>query len=95
MAHLDQTPYLRVSDICRYVEENFQVIYTVAGMTKWLHRHGFSYKKPKGTPSKADSKAQEAWVKGYETLMNEFPEDEPILFGDGVHPTMATKVTYG
>lgn len=23
------------------------------------------------------------------------PEDEPILFGDGVHPTMATKITYG
>lgn len=95
IAHLDQTPYLRVCNICCYVEENFQISYTVAGMTKWLHRHGFSYKKPKGTPSKADALAQEAWVEGYEKFMNEVPEDEPILFGDGVHPTMATKITYG
>jgi hypothetical protein len=27
--------------------------------------------------------------------MTTTPEDEPILFGDSVHPTMATKITYG
>jgi transposase len=27
--------------------------------------------------------------------MNTIEDDEPIEFGDGVHPTMATKVTYG
>lgn len=95
VAHLDQTSYLRVEDICRYVRETFQVTYTVAGMTKWLHRHGFSYKKPKGTPSKADPIAQKAWIEVYEKLMNDLPEDEPLLFGDGVHPTMGTKITYG
>lgn len=28
-------------------------------------------------------------------LLNKTPDDEPILFGDGVHPTMATKIAYG
>ena len=31
----------------------------------------------------------------YEALLNNTPEDEPIIFGDGVHPTMATKISYG
>jgi transposase len=30
------------------------VQFTVSGMTKWLHHQEFSYKKPKGVPSKAD-----------------------------------------
>ena len=38
---------------------------------------------------------QEAFIEIYEKLLTETPEDEPILFGDGVHPTMATKITYG
>ena len=64
-------------------------------MTSWLKSHGFSYKKPKGTPSKADPLKQEAFLKAYKSLLKTTPEDEPILFGDGVHPTMAKKVTYG
>lgn len=28
-------------------------------------------------------------------MLNTIPEDEPIEFADGVHPTMATKITYG
>ncbi|MGV8949407.1 MAG: IS630 family transposase [Candidatus Paracaedibacter sp.] len=31
----------------------------------------------------------------YEHLLNTIGEDEPVEFGDGVHPTMATKITYG
>ncbi len=64
-------------------------------MTKWLHRQGFSYKKPKGVPAKADPKKQEAFIQYYAKLLKDIPEDEPIEFGDGVHPTMATKITYG
>ena len=60
-----------------------------------MHNHGFSYKKPKGTPAKANLEKQEAFIREYEDLMNFTFEDEPILFGDGVHPTMSTKITYG
>ena len=31
----------------------------------------------------------------YEDFLNTLPEDEPVEFLDAVHPTMATKITYG
>lgn len=94
-AHLEATTYLKVSDIIAYVKKHYGVTYTIQGMTSWMHHHGFSYKKPKATPAKADPALQAAWIGSYQALLNMTPEDEPILFGDGVHPTMATKVTYG
>jgi transposase len=93
--HLQIQTYTKVSDICAYVQESCGVTFTVSGMTKWLHRHGFSYKMPKGTPLKANLEKQADFIKHYNDLMNHLPEDEPIEFGDGVHPTMATKITYG
>ncbi|WP_414503162.1 helix-turn-helix domain-containing protein, partial [Xenorhabdus nematophila] len=32
------------------VRVRWPVSFRVGGMTKWLHRQGFSYKKPKGVP---------------------------------------------
>ena len=64
-------------------------------MTEWLHRQGFTYKMPKGTPLKADSAKQAAFIEYYENLLNTLPEGEPVEFGDGVHPTTATKIGYG
>jgi transposase len=93
--HFEAVTYLKVQDICAYVEQAYQVKFTLSGMTKWLHRQEFSYKKPKETPSKADPEKQAAFIKYYEKLLNTLSEDEPVEFGDGVHPTMATKVTYG
>ena len=93
--HLETKIYLKVSEICAYVAQNYHISYSVEGMTKWLHAHGFSYKKPKGTPLKADPFKQEEFIAYYEKLMNETPDNEPIEFGDGVHPTMATKISYG
>lgn len=93
--HLEEQTYLKVSEICAHVNEAYSVEFTVSGMTKWLKRQGFSYKKPKETPSKADPAKQAEFIAFYENLLNTTPEDEPIEFADGVHPTMATKVTYG
>jgi transposase len=93
--HLETNTYLKVEDICAYVQRTYRVTFTVSGMTKWLHHHKFSYKKPKGTPAKADPVKQAAFIEFYENLLNTTNEDEPIESGDGVHPTQATKVTYG
>ena len=93
--HLERITYLKIADIIAYVQTTYGVSYTPQGMTSWMHNHGFSFKKPKGTPAKADPVRQEAFIQVYEKLLTETPEDEPILFGDGVHPTMATKVMYG
>lgn len=95
ISHIEANTYTNTAAICAYILAQYGVIYTVAGLTNWLHNHNFSYKQPKGTPAKADPKAQEAFIAEYEQLMASTPLDEPIVFGDGVHPTMATKISYG
>jgi transposase len=94
-AHIEEKTYTKVADICAHVKEVYGASYTVPGMTNWLQRQGFSYKQPKGVPAKADAAKQAIFISEYQKLMNETPEEEPILFGDGVHPTMATKLSYG
>jgi transposase len=95
ISHLEDTTYAHNHQIVMYIKERFGVTYTVAGMHKWLHRNGFSYKKPKGLPHKADVELQKEFVAKYNQLKQDVREDEPILFMDSVHPTQATKLTYG
>lgn len=95
ISHLEARTYTKVEHICAHVEQTFNVHFTVSGMTKWLKRNDFSYKKPKGTPAKADPEQQAEFIERYEALLNTISEDEPIEFVDAVHPTMATKITYG
>ena len=93
--HLAETTYTKVIDICAYVEETFGVRYTISGMTKWLKQHDFSYKHPKSVPAKADLAKQEEFIEKYLNLVADTPANEPILFIDAAHPTMATKVVCG
>jgi transposase len=95
IAHLESHTYTKTKEICAHIKARYGVNYTIPGMTSWLRKHRFSYKQPKGTPAKADPVKQAAFVDAYEQLLNATPEDEPIEFGDAVHPTMATKVTCG
>jgi len=95
IAHLETTTYVKAHAICEYIQATCGVIYTVSGMTSWLKAHGFVHKKPKGAPAKADPLKQAVFIEAYERLMNTVGEDEPIEFGDAVHPTMATKITHG
>lgn len=95
ITHLEANIYAHNHQIVLYIKERFGVLYTVAGLHKWLHRNGFSYKKPKGLPHKADSELQQQFIEEYNKLKQEVSEQEPILFMDAVHPTQATKLTYG
>lgn len=58
LSHLENHVYLFVKDIIAYVVSTFGLVYTVSGMRNWLHRHGFSYKKPAIVPGKANKKRQ-------------------------------------
>jgi transposase len=93
--HLSEHTYFHMHEICRYIEETFDVHYSIPGIHKWLHRNKFSYKQPKGVPHKYDSEKQDDFVEAYKTLKDKVADDEPILFMDAVHPTQATKVTSG
>jgi hypothetical protein len=50
--------------------------------------------KPRPVPSKEDPEEPKAFVEKYkEIVTGAMEKDEPVLFSDAVHPTMATKIT--
>lgn len=91
---LREFTYLRVKDICVYVKKNFGTKYTVGGMTKWLHRNGFTYKKPQPIPAKANAVSQQKFIEYYERLKEKI-YGEPIYFSDAVHPQHKPRLAYG
>jgi len=94
-AHLQTHLYLTAKDVAAWVEETFEVVYTVSGMTALLHRLGFVYKKPKLVPGKANREAQEAFLAQYEELKQNKGENDVILFMDAVHPQHNPVLGYG
>ncbi|MDR3234364.1 MAG: winged helix-turn-helix domain-containing protein [Planctomycetaceae bacterium] len=59
--HLDGNIYISSREICHYVAATYGVTYSVTGIKYLLHRLGFSYKKPKYVPGKADPAQQAAY----------------------------------
>ena len=95
ITHLEENLYHHNHQIVAFIKDTWNIVFTVSGLHKWLHRNGFSYKKPKGRPYKIDVNKQSEFIKEYESLKASAGNDEPILFMDSVHPTQATKITYG
>jgi transposase len=95
VAHLTKITYTKAADICAHIQEIYGVTFAEHSMCKWLGNHGFVHKQPKLVPCGADPEKQREFVKVYNVLQRETPPDEPILFGDAVHPTSETKVSYG
>ena len=93
--HLESKMYLSAKEICAFVEKTFKVNYTPKGMTSLLHQLGFTYKKPKHIPGKADIEAQKAFIKKYRRLQKNKTPDDKIYFMDGVHPMHNSQPAYG
>ncbi|VAW84268.1 hypothetical protein MNBD_GAMMA16-561 [hydrothermal vent metagenome] len=93
--HLEENIYLCAQDIIRYVEQEFEVKYSISGMTDLLHNIGFSYKKPKIILGKADPAAQEEFLIKHENMKENKGKDDPIYFMDGVHPQHNVQASYG
>jgi len=92
VSHLQNITYLQVKNICTYVKQTYGLKFSVSGMTAWLKRVGFRYKKPHGVPAKADATAQQAFIDYYQQLK---AQNAPIYFADSVHPQHQTKLSYG
>ncbi len=78
-----------------FIERQYGVIYTLAGVIKLLHRLGFSYQKPKLMPGKIDLAKQEEFKLQYSLLKNNLAKDESIYFMDSVHPQYQTRARFG
>ena len=94
-SHLEENLYTKVEDIVVYIKKGYKIKYSVSGLTELLHREGFVYKKTKVIPGKADAEKQQAFIDAYKDLKAKKALEDPIYFGDGVHPTHNTEPCYG
>ena len=95
ISHIEESLYLDSNAIKNYVESMYDIKFSRSGMISWLHKHNFSYKKPNRVPAKADNSKQTEFIESYKKLKDALGEDDVMLFGDGVHPSMETKVSAG
>ncbi len=94
-AQLSDKIYLDAKEICAYVLAQYGIEYTSKGMTNLLHRMGYSYKKPKHIPGKANLAAQVDFMEKYKQLKQEKSPEDQIYFMDGVHPLHNSQPAYG
>ena len=77
--------YNTAEQVIAWVEEQWGVRYGIRGMHSLLRRLGFTYKKNRLVPSKADPEAQRQFVQWFNKLRAELGADDRIYFGDAVH----------
>jgi hypothetical protein len=61
---VDQTGRWRIVDLCRYVEERWDVSYSETGMLRLLWSLDLSHRKTRPRHPQSDQKAQQAFKKG-------------------------------
>src|SRR3989344_2517109 len=78
-----------------YIQKTYGIAYSVIGVTKLLHRLGFSYKKPKIIPGRVDKIKQEAFLKTDQETKDKLGLNDHVYFLDSTHPQHNTKPSYG
>jgi transposase len=86
--------YSNAKEICQFVKKEFNKKYTPNGIVPLLKKLGFSYKKTKAVPAKADKVLQGRFIKQYKSLRKRLKSTEKIYFSDAVHPTYNMKPDY-
>jgi transposase len=70
-----------------WIEKSYGVNYTRSALIKLLQRNDLEYRKPKLVPGKLNPAKQQAFIDGYENLLNNLDVDEAVVFADAAHPT--------
>lgn len=70
-----------------FIEQRFAISFASrSGLIALLHRLGFVHRKPMALSSKMDPQLQQQFIAAYESLLNQLPADEMVMFADAVHP---------
>jgi len=78
--------YSTAFQVAAWIKAQWQVMYTeISSVHKLLQRLGFTYKKNRLVPSKADPELQRLFVRWFQGLCARLGPDDHIYFGDGVH----------
>lgn len=94
ISQLTDNLFHHTHEVIAFVARTWNIVFSVAGMNKWLHRNGFTYKKPSSVPHKFSEEKQRQFIEYYDELKVAAGDDQ-VLFIDAVHPTQATKISYG
>ncbi len=93
--YLQACPCRTTKEVIAYVQEEFEVDYSISGMNKLLRRLGYTYKKPRKVPGKANVQAQKEFIKRYRKIRDAMTPEDSLFFMDGVHPQHNPIVEYG
>jgi len=94
-AYLEEHIFPDAKSVIAYISQQYEVRYSVSGVTDMLHRMGFSYKKPTHVPGKQNPAQQQAFLEEYEHLKANKGENDPIYFADATHPQHNSIPSYG
>lgn len=93
---LEQHIYPTSQSVVDLIYREFGIKYSESNVTRILGQLGYSYKKPKQRPSKADTEAQKECIEKMEQQMSQSTDNKSVvLFTDAVHPMHNTKPDYG
>lgn len=92
---LEEDTQRTAKEVVLYISKTYQVKFSVIGVTKLLHRLGFTYKKPKVIPGKADYQKQVEFIKKYEEVKSGLKDNDQVYFLDSTHPQHNTQPSYG
>lgn len=93
--YLEENTFAIASAVISHIKKKYGVSYTLSGVTKLLHRIGFSYKKPRVIPGKVNLEKQAEFIKEYEQIKESLGGNDSIHFVDASHPTHNTTPSYG
>lgn len=93
-AHVENNIYAKASDIEWSLYQHTGKRLSIRTMTRTLQHLGFSYKKTKLVPGKANPEAQQKFIEYYEQLKKEKSVDDAIFFIDSTHPTHNVETGY-
>lgn len=78
--------YVTACQVAAWMEAQWHVSYTdISSLHKLLKRLGFTYKKNRLVPSKADPELQRLFVRWFQGLCQRLGPEDRIYFGDAVH----------
>lgn len=92
--HVATNLYSKAADIEWSLYQHIGKRLSLRTVTRLLCELGFSYKKTKLVPGKADPAAQEAFIAYYEQLKRSLKQEDSIYFVDSTHPTHNTETGY-
>ncbi len=77
--------YNTADRVIAWVEKQWRVTFALRGMQMLLKRLGFTYKKNRLMPGKADPEAQRQFVQWFEKVRAEMGPEDRLYFCDAVH----------